>query len=228
MPFPVGKLTVCFTKLRHYLKLQHKKLTAYKITPQQFRLLGILPLTFFSAQAIHYWQINEPGHMLWMCNIGNLLLALGLFFEQTILIRIAVIWMVPGLAVWFAYVVPTWGMLFKFSYTELFGVVSSTLAHLGGFCVAMVVGRQIRIDRWAWLQAFIWYFVVQLASRLLTPAALNVNLAHNIQSGWEHTFTSYLKFWLTLSALVGICLWLLSLLLRMLWPEPAPAENESA
>ena len=206
-------------------------MTAYKLTPQQFRLLGILPLTFFSAQAIHYWQINEPGHILWMCNIGNLLLALGLFFEQAILIRVAVIWMVPGLAVWFVYVVPTWGMLLKFSYSELFAVVSSTLAHVGGFCVAMVVGRRIRIDRWAWLQAFIWYFIVQLASRLFTPAALNVNLAHNIQPGWEQTFSGYWKFWITLSALVGICLWLLGSLLRMLWPavpDSAAAQSSQA
>lgn len=157
---------------------------AHKLTEKQFRLLGIFPLAFFCAQAIHYWQINQLGHMLWMCNIGNLVLALGLFFEQAILIRVAAIWMVPGVGVWFAYVVPTWGMLFtgNFTYTELFAVVSSTLAHVGGFCVGMVVIRRIRIDRRAWFHAFVWYFVVQLLSRLVTPAAMNVNLSHNIQA----------------------------------------------
>ena len=95
-----------------------------KLTRQQ--LLGFFPLAFFTAQALHYWQINQLGHMLWMCNIGNLLLAIGLFTEQSLLIRVAVIWMVPGVLVWFAYVVPTWGMLLtgKFSSTELFGVLS--------------------------------------------------------------------------------------------------------
>ncbi|MGH9929426.1 MAG: hypothetical protein ACREA9_09370 [Pyrinomonadaceae bacterium] len=201
---------------------------AHKLTQSQFRLLGILPLAFFSGQAVHYWQINQLGHMLWMCNIGNLLLALGLFFEQAMLIRVAVIWMVPGVAVWFAYVVPTWGMLLsrRFSYAELLGVVSSTLAHIGGFCVGISVIRRVRIDSRAWFYAFIWYFVVQLLSRLVTPAAMNVNVAHNIQAGWEQSFSSYWKFWLVLTTLVGICLWLLGLLLRMLWPAtPASIEG---
>ena len=150
---------------------RNKKLADHQLAKTQLRLLGFLPLAFFSAQAIHYWQINELGHMLWMCNIGNLLLALGLFFEQAMLIRVAIIWMVPGVAVWFLYVVPTWGMLLtgRFSYRDLFGVVSSTLAHLGGFSVGIVVLRRVGMEARAWLYAFIWYFVVQLLSRLVTP-----------------------------------------------------------
>ena len=161
--------------------------------------------------------------MLWMCNIGNLVLALGLFFENAILIRVAVIWMVPGLAVWALYVVPTWGMLFtgSFGYAELFGVFSSSLAHLGGFTVGLVALRRIGMDRRAWLYAFVWYFVVQLLSRLVTPAALNVNLSHSIQSGWEQAFGSYLRFWLVLTTLVGLCLWILGTLLRMMLPTAA-------
>lgn len=193
----------------------------------RLRLLGFLPLAFFCAQAIHYWQINELGHMLWMCNIGNLLLALGLFFEEALLIRVAVIWSIPGVAVWFVYVVPTWGMLLtgKFGYLELVGVLSSTLAHLGGLLVGMLVLRRIRMDQRAWLYAFIWYFVVQLLSRFITPAALNVNVAHRIQDGWEQTFSSYLKFWLVLTLLVGVCLWILGRILRMLWPVLPATED---
>ena len=62
----------------------------------RFRLLGILPLTFFLAQAVHYWRIDQLGHMLWMCNMGNLMLAVGLFLDQPVLIRVAVIWSIPG------------------------------------------------------------------------------------------------------------------------------------
>jgi len=195
----------------------------------QFRLLGILPLTFFAAQAVHYWQINQLGHMLWMCNIGNLLLALGLFFEQALLIRVAVIWMVPGLGVWFVYVVPTWGMLLtgKFTYTELLGVVSSTLAHVGGFTVGMLVLSRVKMNSTAWAYAFIWYFIVQLLSRLVTPADMNVNLSHNIQAGWEQSFSAYWKFWLVLTTLVGIGLWLLGLLLRTVWPATSTSVEDA-
>lgn len=204
------------------------KLDARQLTGRQRRLPGFLPLAFFSAQAIHYWQINELGHMLWMCNIGNLLLALGLFFEEAILIRVAVIWIVPGVAVWFVYVVPTWGMLLtgRLSYAELFGVLSSTLAHLGGFTVGTVALRRVGMDARAWLYAFIWYFVVQLLSRLVTPAAMNINLSQRIQAGWEQAFSTYWRFWFVLTMLVGACLWILGLLLKRLWPvSPALIET---
>lgn len=166
-----------------------------------------------------------------MCNIGNLLLALGLFLEQAVLIRVAVIWMVPGVAVWFLYVVPTWGMLLtgRFGYSEFFGVLSSSLAHLGGFSVGLVALRQVGMDSRAWLYAFAWYFVVQLLSRLVTPTAMNVNLSHNIQPGWEQGFSSYGTFWLVLTTLVGLCLWALGRLLRLMWrAAPALPEDRAA
>ena len=120
-------------------------MTTDETLENKFRLLGIVPLIFFFGQGIHYWRIHQLGHMLWMCNIGNLLLAIALFTEQALLVRVAAIWMVPGVLVWFAYVVPTWGMLFtgKFSYAELFGVLSSTLAHLGGFAASPPVREAI-------------------------------------------------------------------------------------
>lgn len=155
-----------------------------------------------------------------MCNIGNLLLAVGLFLGEAMLIRVAVLWMVPGIAVWLFYVVPAWGMLLAgtFNYSQLYGVLSSSLAHLGGSFVGIVALRKVRMDSRAWFYAFIWYFAVQLLSRLVTPVALNVNLSQRIQEGWEQTFSSYWKFWSVLTVLVGICLWILNVLLKMLWP----------
>ena len=160
-----------------------------------------------------------------MCNIGNLLLAVGLFLEEAILIRVAVIWMVPGVAVWFLYVVPTWGILLtgKSGFRELFGVLSSTLAHLGGFSVGMLVLRKVRMDGRAWIYAFGWYFVVQLLSRVITPAAMNVNVSQQIQSGWEQTFSAYWKFWSVLTLLNGACLWVLGSLLKLVWPAETDA-----
>ena len=204
-------------------KAGKKNLRIYKLSDKQFRLLGLLPLVFFFAQAIHYWQINQLGHMLWMCNIGNLLLALGILFEQPILIRVAVIWSLPGVVVWCLYVVPTWGTLItgKMSGTEFYGVVASTLAHVGGMSVGIIVLRKIRMNVNAWLFAFLWYFIVQFASRLVTPVAMNVNLSQRVQDGWETMFSSYWKFWFLLSLAVAFCLWLLALILKQLWPDPA-------
>lgn len=197
---------------------------------KRFRALGLLPLSFFLAQAIHYWHINELGQVLWMCNIGNLLLALGIFFDKPRWMRVAAMWMFPGVVVWFVYVVPTWGMFMsgQASLGQWFGVLASTLAHLGGFSVAMVVLRRIRMDRRSWLYALAWYFVVQLISRLVTPIPMNINVAQQVQAGWEQSFSAYWKFWMVLSLLVGICLWVLETILRAFWPTEAQVGPASA
>ena len=173
----------------------------------KLRLLGILPLIFFLAQAVHYWKRNELGHMLWMCNIGNLLLAMGLFLEKQRVIRLAAICTIPGLFIWFIYVVLPWSPF-----------LSSTLAHVGGLIVALIALSRVRMDRTAWRWAFGWYLMVQLASRFVTPPELNVNLAHAVQPGWERAFGSYWTFWLVLTIVTAVVLWLCGLFLWNIWP----------
>jgi hypothetical protein len=171
------------------------------------RLLGLIPLIFFLAQGVHYWRIDQLGHLLWMCNVGNLLLAMGLFLEKPLVVRLSAIWMIPGLVVWFIYVVLSWGVF-----------LTSTLAHVGGLIVAMFALTSYRMDRTTWRWSFGWYLMVQLASRFVTPAELNVNLAHSIQPGWESAFGSYWAFWLTLTLVTVVVLWLSGLLLWSIWP----------
>ena len=177
----------------------------------KLRLLGILPLLFFLAQFVHYWRINQLGNLMWMCNIGNLLLAMGLFLEKPVIVRLAAIWTIPGLLIWILYVVLVWEVFF-----------SSFLAHVGGLAVAMVALTHYGMDRTSWRWAFGWYLVVQLASRFFTARELNVNLAHAIQTGWEQTFHSYWSFWLVLTISTLAALWLSSLLLSRIWPVSRP------
>jgi len=176
-------------------------------TSIHFRLLGIFPLLFFLLQGIHYWKIGELGNMLWMCNIGNLMLAFGLFFENAMLIRVSVLWMVPGLVIWFIYVVWAWGVFY-----------SSTLAHVGGIIVGILALRKVGMDSTAWLYAVAWYVVAQVLSRFLTAPALNVNVAHAIDPGWQLTFSSYWKFWLVLTSVVAIGLSVIDMILWKIFP----------
>ena len=172
----------------------------------KFRLLGFLPLIFFLAQVVHYFRVWELGNLMWMCNLGNLLLAIGLFTANRWLMRVAIIWTIPGLLIWFLYVVLAWGVFF-----------SSTLAHVGGLVVGMIVLRRIGMAKWTWLYGFGWYLLVQLLSRLFTAPVLNVNLAHNIQRGWDNRFSTYWQFWIVLTLVIGVTLWLLELFLTKLF-----------
>jgi len=174
----------------------------------KLRLLGVLPVIFFIAQTVHYWKINQLGHLMWMCNIGNLLLAMGLFLEKPLVVRLAAIWTIPGLMIWTLYVVLAWGLF-----------LSSVLAHVGGLAVALIALSQYGMDRTSWRWAFGWYLLVQLASRFFTAPELNVNLAHSIQTGWDRAFHSYWTFWLVLTLATMVTLWMSGLLLWRIWPS---------
>jgi len=176
--------------------------------------MGLFPLAFFLAQGAHYWRINELGHMLWMCNIGNLVLAIGLFLNNAFFIRVAVIWTFPGLVVWALYVALAWGMF-----------LSSTLAHVGGLIVGIAALRRVGMDRTGWRYALGWYLVVQFLSRVLTPTNLNVNVAHYVEPGWQQTFNAYWKFWLVLTLLTAIVLWIIGSALHRIWPTQRTATS---
>ncbi len=173
----------------------------------RFRLLGLLPLLFFCLQAVHYYRLGQLGNMLWMCNLGNLLLAIGLLFEQPLLVRIAVIWSLPGLFIWFRYAVVEAGVS-----------GSSTLAHIGGLIVGLFALRQVGMDKVTWVYAFAWYLILQVVSRFVTPEELNVNVAQAIYPSWQAVFNAYWKFWLVMTALVGLIIALLVLLFNRIWP----------
>lgn len=184
-----------------------------RLSTLQFRLLGLLPLSFFVAQTVHYWRYGGLGNLAWMCNVGNLLLAIGMFLNHRELMRAAAIWTIPGLGVWWFYV-------------GIAGGISSALAHVGGIIVGVLVLWRVRMDRWAWAYAFAWYLLMQLFSRLATARELNVNVAHFVQPGWEGTFGSFWKFWLVMSLVVAVALWLIGMFFSLVWPaDSIVAEN---
>src|SRR6185503_18488934 len=164
----------------------------------RFRLLGLLPLIFFLVQTIHYWRFGGTGNLLWMCNLGNVLLGVGLLLGHRELIRAAAIWTIPGLGIWIRYVLLASGFYF-----------STTLAHVGGIIVGLIALRRVRMDKLAWLYAFGWFLLTQLAARLFSAPELNVNVAHKIQTGWETLFSSYWKFWVVTTLTVAAVMWAL-------------------
>lgn len=178
-----------------------------KLSPLQFRLLGFVPLSFFLAQTFHYWRYGGLGNLAWMCNIGNLLLAIGMFLNHREMIRACAIWTIPGLGIWFWYVWLSGSTSF-----------SSTLAHVGGIVVGVLVLRRVRMDRLAWVYAFAWYLIMQAISRVATARELNVNVAHFIQPGWENAFHSFWKFWLVMTIVVAAALWAIGMVFWMIWP----------
>lgn len=191
-------------------------LCGVQISSARFRLIGLVPLALFLFQVVHYWRFGGFGNLAWMCNVGNLLLATGLFLNHKELIRAAIIWTIPGLGIWFWFV---W----------LAGSTawSSTLAHVGGIMVGLFVVPRVRMDRVAWVYAFAWYLFMQLVSRTITAPDLNVNVTQHIQPGWDRIFNSFWKFWLVMTVAVAIGLWVIGLVLSLIWPAASIRTEEA-
>jgi hypothetical protein len=180
----------------------------------RFRFLGLLPLIFFILHANYYLRVGGIQHMLWMCNIGNLVLAVGLFLACPILIRLAVIWLIPGLPIWLWFVVKPGGW-----------ILTSFFAHAGGLIVGLMALNKVRASRWMWLQAFVWYLFMQEICRLFTPPELNVNVAHLIHGGYETMFATYWQFWVFMSLLVLAGLWVIGVALLWMFPPYQPVSR---
>jgi hypothetical protein len=186
-------------------------------------LFGILPLFFFFAQAIHYWRIDQLGHMLWMCNIGNFLLAAGLFLDEPVLIRVAVIWSIPGLLIWFRYVVTDW---FSYSVLDWGAIVASTLAHIGGLGVGLFALAKVGMNRSTWLYSLAWFIILQVVSHVATPPDLNVNLSQHVYESCQGYFKEYWRFWIVMTLVVAVGSWLLGRGLSMVWPSRLRFQRE--
>jgi len=201
------------TPMIHSLRSADLKSRPGKLTVR-FRLLGLLPLIFFGLHARYYLEVGGLSHMLWMCNIGNLMLAIGLLLAWPPVIRLAVIWLLPGLPIWLLFVV-----------TPGVWIPTSFVAHAGGLVVGLIAIQKVRAGRWTWFHALVWYLFVQEICRLFTPPGLNVNVAHLIYPGFETTFSAYRQFWIVGTLVVGVGLWIIGFALLKLFPPGRRAES---
>lgn len=188
--------------------------------PLRLRLLGLVPLTIFLVHAHYNWSQGNPGHVLWMCHVSNALLGVGLLIGQRGMIRLAPIWLLPGIPLWIS------DMLFTRQMPAI-----TFLSHLVCPVVGLVALRAVGAHRSTWFFAFLWFLFIQQLSRMFTPPELNVNVAHSIYPGWDRFFTAYWQYWLFTVACSAAALWMVGRLLLWYAPphqnEPPPAHAEA-
>ncbi len=177
--------------------------------PIRLRLLGTLPLLFFLAR---FWASYEEGavaNILWLCHFSNLTLAIGLLFSWRFWVRLSAPWLAIGFPLW----------LWNISVLGI-GTLTTLGTHVGGAIIGLIALSQIGIERRTWIYAGGWYFFLQTLSRAVTAPALNVNIAHSYYFGWETMFVNYWLYWLAITLMTLLALWLLNHLFYRLWPAP--------
>jgi hypothetical protein len=168
------------------------------------RWLGILPLTFFIAHLSTNLKDGTPENMLWLCNLSNLVLALGIFFRLPLLIRISALWLIPGIPLWLVDMTRT-------GYSP----ASTFVSHVGGLAVAIYALSKIHATKTMWLYGWIYGFLVQAACRLFTPPVLNVNVAFETYPPLSTIFHHYWQYWIFNAVASAAGLWLIAFVLNV-------------
>ena len=174
--------------------------------PSRYRLAGILPLALFIARFAELYGKGETPHILWVCHISNLLIAIGLFLGNMELIRVSVLWLIIGAPLWPIDVIRT-GVL----------DITSVGTHYVGLVIGLLAMRGRGMGKYSWLYALIWFLLLQQLARMFTPPELNVNIAHSIYPGWEQFFSAYWQYLIFITAGEAISLRLISVVLSRIF-----------
>jgi hypothetical protein len=176
----------------------------------RFRLLGLLPLCFFTARAIEYMIVAKtPEQMLWSCHVSNLMLAAGMFMGNPFLIRVAVFWLILG--------VPPWIIDMVWS-NQFFAV--RIFSHLGGVIMAIFAIRQVGAKRGIWIPSLIYFVILQHITRFATDPGpyTNVNVAHFAYGPMKDWFANYWTYWAANTSAVALTLIIIEFVLLRLFP----------
>lgn len=150
------------------------------------RALALFPLLFFLAIALRHWRAGRWGDALWMCHLSNLVLAGGIFFQNSVLVFVALPWLLFGIPLWLGEVARTRKV-----------VPLSVATHFGGAGLGLWTAHRLGapgVDTW-WMS---WLFALgaQAVCRFLTRSEWNVNVTHRVYDAWKPYFKSFVGFWI--------------------------------
>jgi len=171
------------------------------------RALGILALLFYAIHAAVHVHRGQPYNILWACHVAALLVGFGLLLRNATLNAIGLLWSCFGLSLW----------LLDLATGGEF-IPTSTLTHLGTFVLGIHGVRVLGTPRRLALKTVAAFVALCVLCRLVTPPAMNVNLAFRVADGWAQYFPSYPLYaamlLAVLTAMAAIAQWLFARLAR--------------
>lgn len=185
------------------------------ILDDRLRWAGVIPAALWTFHLVYNAGVRgEPGNMMWMCHVTTLLLAVGLIGSFASLIRLSSAWVLLGLPIWLVEALA--------AGTTRISVLSHVLVPIVSVVAFSQVGEPRRL-RVAVLQSLALYCFVQVAARLLTAPALNVNLAHRpYQFFASDLIGSFAVYWVVITAALVPVLALVHAGFARAFPAAAP------
>lgn len=145
----------------------------------------------YAIHAANHVRRGEAWDLLWTCNVAPVLLVIGCALRKPRLVAIALLWLSLGLPLWIVSLA---------AGSEV--ILTSPLVHVLAFVIAALAARELGIPRWSWLTAIAALAALTLLCRLVSPPALNLNMAFGVYEGWEDRFPDH---GLYLAYLFAVC-----------------------
>ena len=177
---------------------------------------ALVPFGFVAWTAAIYVGKGEGWTVLWLCDICNVMLGLGLILDRPRWIWISPMWLVAGTPLW---------LLDDMARGEL--RANAVGIHLVSGALGLVAMRAGRVPGRVWPEAVGWLIAAQLVSRLVTPPELNVNLAHQVYPALAPWFPHYAAYWLFNVVAFALALMVLERVLRRALGASAGAEVDA-
>lgn len=145
------------------------------------RTLGLLPIAFVCWAYTNY---DHPAHLLWMCNLCNLLVAVGLLTNNLRVIWLGTLWLILGFPLWIV------DIFVKDQFYSHSFFTHAVTTFIGLWAIR---GRPARPR--TWMLAWVFGVSVQAICRLWTPPSENINVAHSTYAAFSGWLNNYFVYW---------------------------------
>jgi len=173
--------------------------------PVTLMLSGVLFL-ILGLHGRQHLRAGTPDHLLWVCYVANAVMGVGLLLHHRLALGAGFLWVCIGLVLWLGNAVGQ----FRYLTASEPDVVTSSAMHVGGSACGLLGVIRLGLDAHAWIPAVALLLACQLAARLFTDSALNVNAVFQIRPAGLRLFPSMWSYWLACTVISVFALLLLN------------------
>ncbi len=160
------------------------KKSDHLIFPQWLTVSAILPLLAGLYASWNSISQGSASELLWVCNVFNFGLAIGLYFRHAVTLWISTLWIVAGTPLWI------WDNIERGTYLT----VHAFFIHVVSAVIGLISLRYVPWPSRVWYKALLAVILLQLLTRLVADPALNINMSASVYPALQGLFDSFLVY----------------------------------
>lgn len=172
------------------------------------RNLGIAAIVCYTIHAGYHLVSGHPEHILWACHLGALIVGVGLLTEKPVVAGIGTLFLCMGTPLWLMELLAGGAFM-----------PTSIFTHVGGLVIGLVGTYHVGLPRGTWWKSVAALAALIALARLVTPAEANVNIAFDVQAGYENYFPSYPVYLVTMIVSAAAYFFTAQFLMRYVWQD---------